>query len=146
MKILCLAMLQRDSLTTMNHDEATSSIGPSPFDTPASSATRFAMEIIAWVGGPWAAATVAGSRWAAVPALLILFALPALFNTPGDKHSTPIATPGPIRIAIEALLIIVATASAWYLWPSWVAISVSVLAVTTVAFGMRRYRWLATGS
>lgn len=129
----------------MESDQPNPVTGPSPFDTPMSSATRFLMEVIAWVAGPWAAATATGSRWAAVPALLLLFALPALFNTPGDKHATPIATPGPIRIAIEALLIAVATASAWYLWPAWVAILVSLLAALTVLFGRRRYLWLASG-
>ena len=90
---------------------------PGPYDTPLSSATRFGIEIVAWVAAPWAAAEIVGSAWATLPVFLILLALPALFNTPGDENVTGIATPGPIRILIEMLLIAVAIVGTLIVWP-----------------------------
>lgn len=71
--------------------------GVSPYDTPVSSSLRFVIEIVAWIAGPCALAGATGTGWAALPALLVLFGLPALFNTPGDKSSTVVATPGPFE-------------------------------------------------
>ena len=119
---------------------------PSPFDTAASSASRFGIELVAWVAGPWAAAEITGSGWAALPALLILLGLPSVFNTPGDKNTTGVATPGPIRIGIEMFLLVVAVASAWYVWPVWAAVAVTVLGVVLLVTGIPRYRWLASGA
>jgi len=116
---------------------------PSPYDTPWSSGTRFGMELAAWVLGPWAAGDLFGSPWAALPTLLILLALPSVFNTPGDKKVTGIATPGPARIVIEMLLLAVAIIGAWIVWPVWAAVLVVILAGATVTTGMPRYRWLA---
>ena len=118
----------------------------SPYDTGASSALRFAMELLAWTLGPWAAVELTGSGWAAIPALLALVALPGAFNTPGDKNQTGIATPGPVRIVIELLLFSVAVAGAWYVWPTWAAILVTVVAVAAIVAGRARYRWLADGA
>ena len=125
---------------------AESAAGPSPYDTVASASTRFAIELVAWVAGPWAAADIVGSWWAAIPALLVLVGLPAVFNTPGDKHTDGIATPGPIRIGIEMLLLVVAVGSAWIVWPPWAAVAVMILAVVMLITGLRRYRWLAAGA
>ena len=53
-------------------------------DSPAGAATRFGVELCAWIAAPWAAA-----HWswiAAVLVLVVLVALPAAFNVPGDKH------------------------------------------------------------
>lgn len=118
----------------------------SPFDTPTSSATRFGIEVVAWVAGPWAAADLAGSWVAAIPTALVLVALPAAFNTPGDKQVTGIATPGPIRIVIEMLLLIVAVRSAWLVWPAEAGLFVSGLAFAMLVTGAPRYRWLAAGA
>ena len=118
----------------------------SPFDTPTSAATRFGIEIVAWVAGPWAAADLAGSWVAAIPTLLVLVALPAVFNTPGDKQVTGIATPGPIRIVIEMLLAVVAVRAAWVVWPAEAGLFVTGLALTMVVTGFPRYRWLAAGA
>jgi len=118
----------------------------SPFDTAASSATRFGIELVAWVAGPWAAAELVGAWWAVPIALVILMGLPATFNTPGDKHTTGIPTPGPIRILIEMFLLVVAIASAWYIWPTWAAVLVTLLGVALLITGLPRYRWLLTGS
>lgn len=118
----------------------------SPYDTAASGALRFVMEIVAWVAGPWAAAELSGSGWMAIPALAVLLALPALFNTPGDKKQIPIRTPGPIRMVIEFFLIAVAVAAAWIVWPEWAGYAVSATALAAIVTGMRRYRWLARGA
>jgi len=115
-----------------------------PLDTAASSATRFGIELAAWLAGPWAAAELVGAWWAVPVALVVLMGLPATFNTPGDKNVDGIATPGPIRIGIEMLLLVVAIASAWYVWPTWAAILVTLLGLAMVATGVPRYRWLAT--
>ncbi len=118
----------------------------SPFDTPLSAGLRFVMELAAWVAGPWAAAVATGDGWVALPALIVLVGLPATFNTPGDKKQTGIATPGPIRILIEMLLFAVAVAAAWYLWPTWAAVLVTMAAVAAIVTGWPRYRWLAQGA
>jgi hypothetical protein len=120
--------------------------GVSPFDTAASSGFRFVIEIVAWIAGPWAFAEATGTAWAALPAFLVLFGLPAVFNTPGDKSSTLVATPGPVRILIEAGLVGAAVGGAWLVWPSWAAAALSVVAVLMATTGMRRYRWLANGA
>lgn len=120
--------------------------GVSPYDTTVSSGLRFVIEIVAWVAGPWAVADASGTTWAALPTLVLLFALPAVFNTPGDKASTMVATPGPVRILIEALLLVAAVVGAWSVWPAWLAGAVSVIGVGMVIAGRRRYRWLADGA
>ena len=117
---------------------------PSPFDTASSSLTRFGIEVVAWVAGPWAAADLTNTKWAIVPALLILVGLPSVLNTPGDKNTTGVPTPGPIRIAIEMLLLAVAVLSAWIVWPTWAAILVTALGAAMLVTGMARYRWLAS--
>ncbi|MDA0256878.1 MAG: hypothetical protein O3C25_03955, partial [Chloroflexi bacterium] len=86
-----------------------------PFDTPASAASRFLVEVVAWVSGPWAAAQL--SPWLILPALVILVGLPAVFSTVGDKRRVLVATPGPPRLAIEVGLHAVAAAAPWLVWP-----------------------------
>lgn len=120
--------------------------GINPHDTYASSGFRFTIEIAAWIAGPWAASDAVGAWWAAIPAALILFLLPAIFNTPGDKKATGIAISGPIRIGIEALLLAAAVYGAWRVWPVWLAVAVSVAGGLMVVFGTPRYRWLLRGS
>ena len=120
--------------------------GVSPFDTYASSGFRFLIEVAAWIGGPWAAVDVFGAWWAAIPTALVLFLLPAVFNTPGDKKVTGVPTPGPIRIGIEALLLATAVFGAWRVWPPWLAVAVSVAGALMVGFGVPRYLWLIRGA
>ena len=104
------------------------------------------MEMVAWVAGPWAAAELAGNGWVAIPALIVLVGLPSVFNTPGDKNATGVAIPGPLRIGLEMFLIAVAVGASWIVWPIWLAILVTVLAVATIVAGRPRYRWLAAGA
>jgi hypothetical protein len=111
-----------------------------------SSGLRFLIEVVAWIAGPWAVADAAGTAWAAVPTLLVLFGLPALFNTPGDKSSTVIAVAGPVRLLIELVLLAAAVVGAWAVWPPWAAAAVSIAGGLMVIAGMPRYRWLAAGA
>lgn len=120
--------------------------GPSPYDTPWSAASRFLIELAAWVAGPWAVAEITGSGWWAIPTAVVLLGLPALFNTPGDKEFDGIPTPGPVRIAIEMLLLAAAVAGAWIAWPPWAGVVVSVLGMVMLVTGVPRYRWLAAGA
>jgi hypothetical protein len=112
----------------------------------ASSATRFGIEVVAWVAGPWAVADAVGSWWPVPLVVIVLVGLPALFNTPGDKTTTGIATPGPVRIAIEMLLLVTAVGSALLVWPVWAAVLVVALGIALLVTGMPRYRWLAAGA
>ena len=130
----------------MNDTPRPTVAGPSPYDTVASSGLRFAVEIIAWVAGPWAVADLTEQGWTAIPALVFLLALPAVFNTPGDKKQTGVPTPGPIRIGIELFLTAVAIAGAWIVWPAWAAVLVSVVALASWIAGRRRVQWLAAGA
>ncbi len=121
-------------------------VGPSPHDTVASSSLRFLLELVAWVAGPWAVADLTGQVWTAIPAALVLLALPSVFSTPGDKNQVIVATPGPVRIAIEFVMIAVAVIGAWIVWPAWLATSVSIAAVVGLVAGLPRLRWLAAGA
>ena len=123
----------------------TASMG-NPYDTPVSATTRFVMELACWILGPWAAADLVGSGWVAVPTLIVLVALPALFNTPGDKKAGGISTPGPVRIAIEMVLFAAAILSSTVVGPPWFVGFVTIGAVLAVGTGRQRYRWLAAGA
>lgn len=119
---------------------------PSPYDTYASAGLRFLVELIAWIAGPWAAAELAGSGWVAVPAAIVLLALPSVFSTPGDKEQIVVPTPGPIRLAIEVVLSVVAAVGAWIVWPPWLGVAATAVAVAALVTGGRRAVWLARGA
>jgi len=113
---------------------------PDAVDSPAGAATRFGMELAAWVAAPWAAA-----RWSwllAVVVLVVLIAIPAVFNVPGDKHQAGRPVTGATRIAIELVLFTAAVIGAAVAWPSWAAAAVALLALVAVVVGLRRWRWL----
>lgn len=121
-------------------------MGLGPFDTPASSTTRFLVELTAWVAGPWAAGTVTGSGWAALVSLGVLLVLPSIFNVPGDKNVTGVVVPGPVRLLIEGFLSAVAVSAAWYVWPVWAALLATAVAAAMMFTNMPRYRWLLAGA
>lgn len=122
------------------------SAGPSPHDTPLSAGLRFVVELITWIAGPWAAAEVTGSAWAAVPALVVLMGLPSIFSTPGDKHTIIVATPGrrasPSRYSSGWS----PSRPAWVVWPTWAAVMVTLLVVGAAIVGWPRSRWLLDGA
>lgn len=115
-----------------------------PYDNPLSASSRFAVEIIAWVAGPWVAASI--SPWLVIPAIAILIGLPAIFSTVGDKRKIVVATPGPVRVAIELLLYIVAIAAPWTVWPLWLAVLTTAIALIAFVSGLRRTRRLLKGA
>ncbi len=110
-----------------------------PYDNPLSASTRFAVEIIAWV-----AASI--SIWLVIPAIAILIGLPAIFSTVGDKRKIVVVTPGPVRVAIELLLYVVAIAAPWTVWPLWLAVLTTAIVLIAIASGLRRTRWLLKGA
>ncbi len=115
-----------------------------PLDTPLTSGLRFLAEVIAWVAGPWAAAQQ--SIWLIVPTAVLLVGLPAIFSTPGDKRQIVVATPGPLRVALELGLHGVAIAGSWLVWPAWLAAVATAVVVAAVAVGIPRTLWLLRGA
>jgi len=115
-----------------------------PYDTPLSSALRFATELIAWTSGPWAAGKIS---WLLVPiALIALVALPSLFSTVGDKRTVIVPTPGSARALLELFLFGIAAAAPWLVWhKSWAVVSL-VTVVLALIFGYKRLAWLFRGA
>lgn len=114
-----------------------------PTDNAISASLRFVVELITWTSGPWLAFTIAPIL--APAALIILIGLPSIFSTPGDKNVIVIATPGPIRFAIEMFLFAIAAIAPWMVWPNAIAAICSLLVVAAVIAGWRRFVWLITG-
>jgi hypothetical protein len=113
-----------------------------PLDSTFSASSRFVIEIAAWVAGPWAAADITGTWFAAIPVLAILVALPGVFSTTGDKRHVVVAVPGRIRLLIEIVLAVVAIYSALTVWTYIGGIIVVVIALITFVSGATRARWL----
>ncbi|WP_373428640.1 hypothetical protein [Streptomyces sp. B1I3] len=88
---------------------------------------RVAAEVIAWVCTPWA--LWPHSVPLAIGAVLLLIGLPAVFSTPGDRPGAdaPVAVPGIVTILLVVLHLVAAAASAWALWGTWIAATVTVL-------------------
>ena len=118
--------------------------GVSPYETVLSGGSRFAVEVIAWVAGPWAAAEV--SIWLAIPVAIVLIAIPAVFSTTGDKKQVVVAISGRKRVRIEFALQTVAIAAAWLVWPAWLAVLCTVIVAVSLFSGIPRTRWLLAGA
>jgi hypothetical protein len=116
--------------------------GISPYDTVTSSALRFGVEVIAWIAGPMAAAELFDTGWAAIPALIVLVGIPAVFSTPGDKQQVVVATPGRIRVLIEFALHAVAAAGAFIAWPTLLAVAAILVVCGSLLAGTPRMLWL----
>ena len=114
-----------------------------PVDTLLSASTRFAVEVIAWVAGPWAASEV--SVWLIAPTAIVLIGLPSVFSTTGDKRHVYVATPGPARVTIEWLLAAVAIGAPWLIWPERLAAVAGGVTLLALAAGIPRMRWLLKG-
>ena len=115
-----------------------------PYDTTLSSSLRFAVELIAWVAGPWALSQI--SIWIGLLSLIVLVGTPSIFSTINDKRMIVVAIPGPIRIVIETTLYAVAASAPWYIWSPFT----STLACATIALsiitGFPRALWLLRGA
>ena len=129
----------------MTVDE-TNGPGISPYDTVASAGLRFGVEVIAWIAGPMAVAQLADNGWAAVPALAILVATPAVFSTPGDKQQIVVATPGRFRVLIEFALHAVAAFGAFVAWPTLLAVAAILVVCASLVAGTPRMLWLLGGA
>ncbi len=111
-----------------------------PSDTVASASLRFSIEVLAWVAGPWATAGV--SPWLIAPTAVVLIGLVGIFSTPGDKTKIVVATPGPVRLAIELVLHVVVAIAPWLIWPQWAAIACVLVVIGSLVAGIPRTRWM----
>jgi hypothetical protein len=115
-----------------------------PLDTPVGAATRFAVEVAAWVVVPWAVGRAVG--WIAAAVVLIaILAATGTFNAAGDKPHEGVIVPGPARLALEAALGIGAVVAAGYLWGAVGAAPMAALVVAAGVAGRRRSAWLLRG-
>ena len=109
-------------------------------DSRLASVLRFATELIAWVGAPWAIAP--HSVLLAIAAVVVLIGLPTIFQTRGDKPHVVVAVPGVVTVLLVLLQLVAAVVAAWFAWPTVVAVVVSVLAAACVVTEQPRWRWL----
>ncbi|MEV7909590.1 hypothetical protein [Streptomyces griseus] len=96
----------------------------------------------AWVGTPWALWSY--SVPLAIGAVLLLIGLPALFGTPGDRPGgdPPVAVHGIVTVLLVVVQLVAAAASAWALWGTWIASSVTVLCLVVPVTELPRWRAL----
>ncbi|MGW0549974.1 hypothetical protein [Streptomyces altiplanensis] len=101
--------------------------------------TRVAGEMTAWVCTPWA--LWSHSIPPAIGAVLLLIGLPAVFSTPGDRPGTdaPVAVPGIVTILLTVLHLVAAAASAWALWGTWIAATVTGLCLVVLFTELPRW-------
>lgn len=109
---------------------------------PLRGGLRFLAELVAWVGVPWA--LWPHSPVLAITAVLVLVVPPAVFGAPGDRPGgdPPVAAPGAVTIASVLAHLVGAVTAAWVLWPTTVAIAVTVLCVAVVVSEQPRWRAL----
>jgi hypothetical protein len=74
--------------------------------------------------------------------LVVLVALPATFNVPGDKQHGGRAVSGPVRIGIELVLVAAAVIGAVLAWPAWAVAGVGILVAADLVVGLPRWAWL----
>ena len=120
--------------------------GLGPYDTPASAGLRFAVEVVAWIAGPMAVARLVGSGWAAIPTLVVLAAVPAVFSTPGDKQRVIVPVRGVTRAIIEWVLHGVAALGAYIAWPALLAVAAILVTCASLVVGTARMLWLVGGA
>ena len=112
-------------------------------DSRLASVLRFATELIAWIGTPWALAP--HSILLAIASVVVLIGLPTIFQTPGDKPRVVVPVPGVVTVLLVLLQLVAAIVAAWFAWPVIVAVVVSVLAAACVVTEQPRWRWLMSG-
>jgi hypothetical protein len=126
-----------DDQTTPNSAE---SVQSSPNQPGIGSVLRVLTELVAWVATPWALWHV--SIWLAVVSVVILIGLPSVISTPGDKPKTSVAVPGWVTIVLVVMELAAAVISSWYVWPTWAAVLVTILAAACLVTEQPRWRWL----
>ncbi|TDO67664.1 hypothetical protein EV651_103577 [Kribbella sp. VKM Ac-2571] len=112
-------------------------------DSRLASVLRFATELIAWVGTPWAIAP--HSVLLAIASVVVLIGLPTVFQTRGDKPRVVVPVPGFVTVLLVLLQLVAAVVAAWFAWPTVAAVGVSVLAAACVVTEQPRWRWLLSG-
>ncbi|MDQ1034613.1 hypothetical protein QFZ75_001029 [Streptomyces sp. V3I8] len=107
---------------------------------------RVAAEVTAWVCTPWALWSY--SIPLAIGAVVLLIGLPAVFSTPGDRPGAepPVAVPGIVTILLVVLHLVAAAASAWALWGTWIAATVTVLCLVVPFTELPRWRALLSAT
>ena len=115
-----------------------------PGHDPVRGGLRFLSELVAWVGTPWALWSF--SVPLAILALALLIVPSAIFSTPGDRPGGggPVAVPGIVTIALLLVQLVAATVAAWVLWPTAIAVAVTVLCVVVVFTEQPRWRSLTS--
>jgi hypothetical protein len=81
-----------------------------------------------------------------VLALVVLIGLPTVFSTPGDKATVIVPVPGGVTILFVLLHLVAAVVSAWWVWPAWAAVPVTLLAGATLVTERPRWRWLLSSA
>lgn len=117
-------------------------------ETWTSTVFRAAVEAIAWVGAPWAAAEWLG-LWAAPVAALIVVVIPFAVRrvmplNPPDEGK--VSTAGLIRVSMFFDLCVVAVIAVWYLFGPTAGGATVFLALAAQVFGWPRSRWLLAGA
>ncbi|PZE64693.1 MULTISPECIES: hypothetical protein [unclassified Curtobacterium] len=109
---------------------------------PLRGGLRFLAELVAWVAVPWT--LWPHSPVLAIAAVLVLVVPPAVFGTPGDRPGgdPPVAAPGAVTIGSVLAHLVGAVVAAWAVWPTAVAIAVTVLCIAVVVSEQPRWRAL----
>jgi hypothetical protein len=100
--------------------------------------------LIAWIAGPWAVAIY--SKWLVLPVLILLVGLPSIFSTTNDKNKVVVPTPGPIRVAIELFLYLIAAVAPWFVWSRTISGAAAGIVIVTIVAGAPRIGWLMRGA
>lgn len=104
------------------------------------SALRAGLELVAWIGLP--IALWPHSAVAAVAVDVLLIGLPSVFQTPGDKPRTVVASPGWVTILLVLAQFAGALTAAWMLFWPWAAVLVTVLTAAACVIEIPRWRRL----
>ncbi|WNO07925.1 hypothetical protein [Teredinibacter sp. KSP-S5-2] len=115
-----------------------------PYDTVFSSTLRFAVELIAWISGPWTVSYL--SHWLIIPTAIMLVILPGIFSTPNDKKVILVPVSGIVRIVIESLLYLIAIIAPWLVWSNISAGIAFTIVILSIYLGTPRFKWLLKGA
>lgn len=105
---------------------------------------RFLSMLAAWVATPWALAP--HSVLLAVVSVVLLLAVLTVFATPGDngmvREKILVPVPGVVTVGLVLLQLVAAVISSWVAWPTWAAVTVTVLAAASLIAEQPRWRHL----